>query len=53
MPTYLLRFLCCVVISGLAKNELEKYGLTGWYPTVVMDAGSNIAVAFDRPHFAD
>ena len=48
-----LRFLCCAVIAGLAKKELEKYGLTGWYPTVVMDAGSNIAAAFDRPHFAD
>ena len=53
MPTYLLRFLCCVVIAGLAKNEMEKYGLTGWYPMVVTDAGSNIAAAFDRPHFAD
>lgn len=53
LPTYLLRFLCCAVIAGLARKELEKYGLTGWYPTVVTDAGSNIAAAFDRPHVAD
>ena len=41
------------MIAARAKQELEKYGLTGWYPTVVTDAGSNIAAAFDRPNFAD
>ena len=41
------------MIATLAKHELEKYGLTGWYPTIVMDAGSNIAAAFDRPNFTD
>ena len=41
------------MVATLVKQELEKYGLTGWYPTVVTDAGSNIAAAFDRPNFTN
>ena len=29
-------------MERLAKAELEKYGFTGWLPTFVTDAGSNI-----------
>ena len=51
MQTQML--LLCAVVATLTKQELEKYGLTGWYPTVITDAGFNIAATFDRPNFTD
>ena len=30
------------VVVGLAGQELKKYNLTGWLPTFVSDAGSNV-----------
>lgn len=30
------------VVTELAIKELEKYKLTGWLPTFVSDAGSNV-----------
>ena len=30
------------VIASLAQKELSKYGLTGWLPTFVTDAGGNV-----------
>ena len=41
-------YACCVVVADLARKEVEKYNLTGWYPTVVTDAGSEVSKAFDR-----
>ena len=34
------------VVTQLAKAELEKYNLTGWWPTFVTDAGGNVQRAF-------
>ena len=33
---------CVAVVVGLASRELKKYNLTGWLPTFVSDAGSNV-----------
>ena len=33
---------CVPVVVGLASRELRKYNLTGWLPTFVFDAGSNV-----------
>ena len=33
---------CVPVVVGLASRELRKYNLTGWLPTFVSDAGSNV-----------
>ena len=30
------------VVVDLAQKELEKYGMTGWWPSFVTDAGSNV-----------
>ena len=33
---------CVAVVMKLASRELKKYNLTGWLPTFVSDAGSNV-----------
>ena len=32
----------------LARVELERFGLTGWWPTFVTDAGGNVQKAFSH-----
>ena len=40
---FLERLFCGVpVVVRLASRELRKYNLTGWLPTFVSDAGSNV-----------
>ena len=41
-----MRSCLYAVVTQLAKAELEKYNLTGWWPTFVTDAGGNVQRAF-------
>ena len=33
------------VVMSLAKAELERFGMVGWWPTFVTDAGANVRKA--------
>ena len=40
------RLCLYTVVTQVAKAELEKYNLTGWWPTFITDAGGNVQKAF-------
>ena len=41
------------VVRQLASEALRKFGMEGWHPTFVTDAGANVSAGLDKAGIAD